>query len=72
MSDPIMRRRIRRGLLKSEEIHALARQVTYGKQGALMPRDLQAQRNTSNLFNPDHSLHHLLAGERDQSGYSRV
>ena len=50
MSDPIMRRRIRRGLLKSEEIHALARQVAYGKQGALMARDLQAQRNTSNCL----------------------
>jgi len=50
MSDPIMRKRIRRGLLKSEEIHALARQVAYGKQGALMARDLQAQRNTSNCL----------------------
>lgn len=50
MSDPIMRRRIRCGLLKSEEIHALARQVAYGKQGALMARDLPAQRNTSNCL----------------------
>lgn len=50
MSDPIMRRRIRRGLLKSEEVHALARQVAYGKQGALLGRDLQAQRNTANCL----------------------
>jgi len=50
MSDPVMRRRIRRGLLKSEEVHALARQVAYGKQGALMARDLLAQRNTSNCL----------------------
>ncbi len=47
MSDPVMRQRIRRGLLKGEEIHALARQVAYGKQGRITARDLQAQRNTS-------------------------
>jgi TnpA family transposase len=46
VSDPIMRMRIRRGLLKSEEIHALARQVAYAKHGVLMARDLQAQRTT--------------------------
>lgn len=50
MSDPVMRRRIRRGLLKSEEVHALARQVTYGKPGAPMARDLLAQRNTVNCL----------------------
>ena len=50
MSDLIMRRRIRRGLLKSEEIHALVRQVAYGKQGALMARDLQTQRHFSNCL----------------------
>ena len=28
-----LRRRVRRGLLKSEELHALARAVFYGKRG---------------------------------------
>lgn len=44
MSDPLMRQRIRRGLLKGEEIHALARQVAYGKQGKITVRDLKHKR----------------------------
>ncbi|MFQ5906413.1 MAG: Tn3 family transposase, partial [bacterium] len=47
MSDPLVRRRVRQGLLKGEELHALARQVAYGKQGKLSTRDLQEQKNTS-------------------------
>jgi TnpA family transposase len=50
MSDPAMRQRVRRGLLKGEEMHALARQVAYGKQGTLTARDLESQRNTSNCL----------------------
>ena len=50
MSDPLARRQIRRGLLKSEQIHALARQVSYGKQGKISARDLHAQLNTSNCL----------------------
>ena len=50
MSDPVARQQIRRGLLKSEEMHALARQVAYGKQGKIFARDLQAQLNTSNCL----------------------
>lgn len=50
MSDPLARQRTRRGLLKSEELHALARQVAYGKQGKISGRDLQAQKNTSNCL----------------------
>jgi TnpA family transposase len=50
MSDPLARQRTRRGLLKSEELHALARQVAYGKQGKIIGRDLQAQKNTSNCL----------------------
>ena len=48
MSDPVARKQIRRGLLKSEEMHALGRQVFYGKQGKVTARDFQAQKNTSN------------------------
>jgi TnpA family transposase len=47
MSDPAVRSRVRRGLLKGEEIHALARQVAYGKQGRITARELHAQQNTS-------------------------
>jgi TnpA family transposase len=50
MSDPLMRQSVRRGLLKGEEVHALARQVTYGKQGRITGRDLQMQRNTSSCL----------------------
>jgi len=37
-------------LLKGEEIHALARQVAYGKQGTITARDLEGQRNTSSCL----------------------
>ena len=50
MSDPAVRQRVRRGLLKGEEIHALARQVAYGKQGKVTARDLLAQRNTASCL----------------------
>jgi TnpA family transposase len=50
MSDPATRQRVRRGLLKGEEIHALARQVAYGKQGVLTAWDLEGQRNTSSCL----------------------
>jgi TnpA family transposase len=42
-----MRGRVRRGLLKGEEIHALARKVAYGKQKQLTTLDLLAQKDTS-------------------------
>lgn len=50
MSDPLMRKRVRRGLLKGEEVNALARQVAYGKQGSITARDLQAQKNTASCL----------------------
>jgi len=50
MSDPATRQRVRRGLLKGEEIHALARQVAYGKQGTITARDLEGQRHTSSCL----------------------
>lgn len=50
MSDPTMRGRVRRGLLKGEEVHALARKVAYGKQGQVTARDLLSQKNTSSCL----------------------
>jgi TnpA family transposase len=50
MSDPDMRKRNRRGLLKGEQIHALARDVKYGHQGRLHSRDdLQLKHSCSCL-----------------------
>jgi TnpA family transposase len=46
MSDPLLRQNRRRGLLKGEQLHQLARDVAYGKRGRISVRDLQAQRNT--------------------------
>jgi TnpA family transposase len=43
LSDPYLRRRVRRGLLKGEQLHALARCVHYGKRGRIDGRDLQQQ-----------------------------
>jgi TnpA family transposase len=50
MSDPLLRQRNRRGLLKSEQIHALARDVGFGKQGRITARDLQEQKNSSSCL----------------------
>lgn len=50
LSDPATRQRVRRGLLKGEEIHALGRQVAYGKQGVLTARDMEGQRTTSSCL----------------------
>jgi TnpA family transposase len=50
MSDPLQRQRVRRGLLKGEEMNALARQVAYGKQGKLTTQELEEQKNTSSCL----------------------
>ena len=46
MSDPLLRQNRRRGLLKGEQLHQLARDIAYGKRGRISASDLQAQRNT--------------------------
>ena len=46
MSDKALRQRTRKGLLKGEQLHALARDLNYGKQGRISSRDLQEQRNS--------------------------
>lgn len=59
LSDPQLRQRVRRGLLKGEQMprlrrdseqHALARQVAYGKQGQLSGRDWLSQKNSANCL----------------------
>ena len=46
MSQPLLRRRIRRGLLKTEQLHALARDVAYGKRGRMTERDFHGMMRT--------------------------
>ncbi len=46
MSQPPLRRRIRRGLLKGEQLHALAKDVFYAKRGRINSRDLHEQMNS--------------------------
>lgn len=50
MSDQELRRRMRRGLLKGEQIHALARDLNYGKRGRITKRDWLEQRTSSSCL----------------------
>ena len=46
MTEPALRTRIRRGLLKVEQMHALARDVFYGNRGRIDARELWEQMNS--------------------------
>jgi len=46
LSEPQLRTRIRRGLFKVEQLHALARDVYYGRRGRINARELHEQMNT--------------------------
>ncbi len=46
LCEPDLRGRIRRGLLKVEQLHALARDVFYGRRGRINARELWEQMNT--------------------------
>lgn len=50
LSRPELRRRVRQGLLKSEQLHALARSVFYGKRGRADWRDFQRQMATASCL----------------------
>lgn len=50
LSDPQLRQRIQRGLLKGEQLHGLARDVCYGKQGKIQSRELHQQVNTASCL----------------------
>jgi len=39
MSQPLLRRRVRRGLLKVDQLHSLARDIVYGKRGRMTEQD---------------------------------
>ena len=65
MSEPKLRAKVRRGLLKVEQLHALARAVYYGTAGAHQrPRCLRPDERVL-VSDPDPRLHRLLAGPGD-------
>ena len=45
MSEPQLRAKVRRGLLKVEQLHALARAVYYGHRGRISAREVYDQMN---------------------------
>ena len=45
MSEPQLRAKVRRGLLKVEQLHALARAVYYGQRGRISAREVYDQVN---------------------------
>ena len=69
LSEPQLRTRIRRGLLKVEQLHALARDVYYGRRGRINARELHEQ-----MQQPDahFGVHHLLAGQGNLAGSARL
>ena len=50
LAQPELRRRVRQGLLKSEQLHALARSVFYGKLGRADWRDFRRQMSTASCL----------------------
>ena len=46
LSEPRLRARMRRGLLKVEQLHALARDIYYGRRGRINARELHEQMNS--------------------------
>ena len=46
MSQPLLRRRVRRGLLKVDELHSLSRDIVYGKRGHITERDFHEMMKT--------------------------
>jgi hypothetical protein len=68
LSEPALRGLIRRGLLKVEQLHALARDVFYGRRGRINARELWEQMNTLQLSDPDPGRYRLLAGAGNLAG----
>jgi Tn3 transposase DDE domain len=68
LSEPALRGRIRRSLLKVEQLDALARDVFYGRRGRINARELWEQMNTLQLSDPDPGRHRLLAGAGNLAG----
>lgn len=50
MVDSTLRERRRRGLLKTEQLHQLSREVSYGKHGKITARELSQLKNSCNCL----------------------
>ena len=50
MVDPVLRERRRRGLLKTEQLHQLSRDIAYGKHGKIAGRELSQLKNSCNCL----------------------
>ena len=72
MSDPALRQRNRQGLLKGEQIQALAWDLRLGKRGRINQAGMIEQRYTCRQPSADHGLHHLLAGQGDRESYRYI
>src|SRR5205823_11903897 len=48
MSDPLKRKQTRKGLLKTEQVHQLARDITYGNRGRFKGKSLEDINSSSN------------------------
>ena len=48
MADPLKRKRTRKGLLKVEQIHQLARDITYGNRGRFKGKSLEDINSSGN------------------------
>ena len=48
MADPLMRKRTRKGLLKTEQVHQLARDITYGNRGRLKGKSVEEINSSGN------------------------
>jgi TnpA family transposase len=48
MSDPLKRKQTRKGLLKTEQVHQLARDITYGNRGRFKGKSLEDINSSGN------------------------
>ena len=48
MADPLRRKRTRKGLLKTEQVHQLARDITYGNRGRFKGKSLEEINSSGN------------------------
>ena len=53
MSEPKLRAKVRRGLLKVEQLHVLARAVYYGQRGRISAREVYDQMNACSCLTPN-------------------
>ena len=71
LSQPALRTRIRRGLLKGEQLHALARCVHYGRLGPTGSARLRTPNRRGELPASHPRSYHLLADSGDRSCFER-